>query len=67
MKKREADKLLAEQFKQLNRKADIAAEADDNEEYMQLVDSMLKVYTILSSSEDGFESDFGTTPTTIGS
>ncbi len=67
MKKREADKLLADHFKELDRKADIAAEADDNEEYMQLVDSMLKVYTVLSSSEDGFESDFGTTPSTIGS
>ncbi len=67
MKKREADKLLAEQFKQLNRKADEVAKCDLTEEYVQLVDSMLKVYTVLSSSEDGFESDFGTTPTTIGS
>ena len=52
MTKHEADKKLQKKFEELNGKTE---SAESNVEYMQLVDSMLKVYTVLVGS-GGFES-----------
>lgn len=66
MTKQKADKMLMEHFEELDRKADVAAETEDtNEEYMQLVDSMLKVYTMLAGT-NGFDSDAVKIPSGTG-
>ena len=63
MKKYEADKMLSEKFNELNEKT---KEAKTDEQYIMLVDGMLKIYTILANT-DGFEFGFPENSSEIGS
>lgn len=63
MTKYEADIMLQQKMEKLNGRTENAS----NEECVQLIDSMLKVYTILANS-DGFDSEFSEAPSpNIGS
>lgn len=55
MTKEQADKMLHQKFEEMNSKTE---SAQDTDEYIQMVDGMLKVYTILCEA-DGFEKTEG--------
>lgn len=63
MKKYEADLMLSEKFNELNEKT---KEAKTDEQYIMLVDGMLKIYTILDNA-DGFEFGFPNNSSEMGS
>ena len=63
MKKHEADLMLSEKFNELNEKT---KEAKTDEQYIMLVDGMLKIYTILANT-DGFEFGFPENSSEMGS